>query len=239
MANKIATTKQLLGFLKEQHLEIPTNFEFSDINIVIGSNGSGKTRFLNAIRKWRCAKEHSIMYGYFPALSSSKKGIVQSDELPVCTLYESLQEDKITFEDFFKEIELHNEDYIPQLLHYQSIKQKDRGETTLKTLKETFSKLSGKEILIEKEMVYIKDKSGRKLLLKDEILLFSPGELMIFYMSVFISLQTNGIKKRTIILDEPECHLHPKALIQFVKILRESNYFTEIWIATHSLFLVP
>ncbi len=75
--------------------------------------------------------------------------------------------------------------------------------------------------------------------LKEVISLFSPGELMIFYMSVFLSLQKSCNKKRIIILDEPECHLHPKALLKFVKALKESKYFDSIWIATHSLFLIP
>lgn len=42
-----------------------------------------------------------------------------------------------------------------------------------------------------------------------------------------------------IILDEPESHLHPKALLSFLKMLKQTEDFQEIWIATHSLFIVP
>ena len=71
------------------------------------------------------------MYGYFPGLSHNKSAINEESELPICTLYESLQESDIEFEDFLREIELHNEEYIPQLLTYHSRLQKERGEKEL------------------------------------------------------------------------------------------------------------
>lgn len=61
---------------------------------------------------------------------------------------------------------------------------------------------------------------------------------MLFYLSIFISLQKNNSQK-TIILDEPECHLHPNALLEFINKLVEMNCFSNLFIATHSLFLVP
>lgn len=231
---------EVQNVLKTYNIEIPNNFVFSDINIVIGSNGSGKTRLLRAVREiYRINAKNKVMYGYFPHLSHSRTDIIPNNDLPLCTLYESLQENEIEFEDFLKEIELHNEEYIPQLLTYHSRLQKERGEKALKTLQDTFLAISGQEIIFENGVVYIKDRNAKISPLKDIICLFSPGELMIFYMSVFLSLQKNSNKKRVIILDEPECHLHPKALLEFVRLLKESKYFTSIWIATHSLFLVP
>lgn len=226
--------------LNKYNISIPNNFVFSNMNIVIGSNGAGKTRFLRAIRELYHSDEKSnVMYGYFPGLSHSKSAIINDDELPLCTLYESLQETEIEFEDFLREIELHNEDYIPQLLNYHSRLQRERGEKALNTLRDTFFAISGQEIVFEANNVYVSDKNGKKSPLKEAVTLFSPGELMIFYISVFLSLQRNSNKKRIIILDEPECHLHPKALLTFIQILKDSNYFTTVWIATHSLFLIP
>ena len=37
--------------LDEYKIDIPANYLFSGVNIVIGKNGSGKTRFLNALKK--------------------------------------------------------------------------------------------------------------------------------------------------------------------------------------------
>lgn len=233
-------TNKSKAILKEYNISVPDNFMFSKSNVVIGTNGCGKTRFLRAIRDiYRKDRKHKVMYGYFPNLSSNKNNITKSKELPPYTLYESLQNSELEFEDFLKEIEIQNEDFIPQLLTYQSRLQKERGEKTLDTLTDVFSSLSAKEIFVDNSKVFIRDKQNRSLNLKDAILEFSPGELMIFYISVFISLQKNTGQKSVIILDEPECHLHPKALLKFIKILKESDYFSSIWIATHSLFLVP
>lgn len=226
--------------LKKYNIDLPNGFVFSDVNVIVGSNGSGKTRFLHAVRElYNNDGQNKVMYGYFPNLSASKQSIVKNSDLPLCTLYESLQESEVEFDDFLKEIELHNEEYIPQLLTYHSRLQKARGEKALKTLQDTYRTISGQEILLANGMVCLKDKDKKTMPLKDAIIRFSPGELMIFYMSVFLSLQKNSNQKRVIILDEPECHLHPKALIDFIRLIKESNYFTSIWIATHSLFLLP
>lgn len=226
--------------LKEYNISIPDNFIFSKANVVIGTNGCGKSRFLRAVRDiYRKNNKNKVMYGYFPNLSSNKKSVKKSKELPPYTLYESLQNGELEFDDFLKEIERQNDDFIPQLLTYQSRLQKERGEKALDTLIDVFSSLSEKEIFVDNSVVFIRDKQDRVIKLKEAILDFSPGELMIFYISVFISLQKNSGQKSVIILDEPECHLHPKALLKFIQILKESDYFSSIWIATHSLFLVP
>ncbi len=233
-------TNKSKEILKEYNISVPENFMFSKSNVIIGTNGCGKTRFLKAIRDiYRKNRKNKVMYGYFPNLSSNKNNVTKSKELPPYTLYESLQNSELEFDDFLKEIERQNEDFIPQLLTYQSRLQKERGEKTLDTLITVFSSLSAKEIFVENSKVFIRDKQNRSLNLKDAISEFSPGELMIFYISVFISLQKSTAQKSVIILDEPECHLHPKALLKFINLLKESDYFSSIWIATHSLFLVP
>ncbi len=42
-----------------------------------------------------------------------------------------------------------------------------------------------------------------------------------------------------LIIDEPELHLHPRALVKMIKTLTEFESVSEFWIASHSLFLVP
>lgn len=233
-------TNRSKEILNQYDISVPDNFVFSKANVIIGTNGCGKTRFLRAVRDiYRKNHKHKVMYGYFPNLSSNKNSVTKRSELPPFTLYESLQNSELEFDDFLKEIERQNEDFIPQLLTYQSRLQKERGEIALDTLITVFSSLSDKEIFVDNSKVFIKDRMDRTLSLKEAIFDFSPGELMIFYISVFLSLQKNSGQKSVIILDEPECHLHPKALLKFIQILKESDYFSSIWIATHSLFLVP
>ena len=224
------------------NIVIPENYTFSNINIVIGANGSGKTRFLNAVKDiYSSDKKINIIYGYFPALSDRKVMFNENTlELPENTIYESIYLDEISFLDFFKEIELQNEKFLIELLDYHSQRQKLLGENVLKVLHDVFFDLTEKELIAENKKIYIKEKSGKTETYTDAISLFSPGELMLLYMAIFISIQQKQRSNSILILDEPECHLHPKALTAFVKLLTgSSSFFKEIWIATHSIFLVP
>lgn len=42
-----------------------------------------------------------------------------------------------------------------------------------------------------------------------------------------------------VLLDEPELHLHPKALISFIDYLKSEEAVEMCCIATHSIFLIP
>lgn len=68
----------------------------------------------------------------------------------------------------------------------------------------------------------------------------SPGEKILFYFCLFLYyINNNNKKKIIIIIDEPECHLHPNKLIYLINKLLSFDFISELWIASHSLFLVP
>ena len=42
-----------------------------------------------------------------------------------------------------------------------------------------------------------------------------------------------------IVMDEPELHLHPRALVEFIQWIYQDEKVEGLWVASHSLFLVP
>lgn len=243
--NQVQLTVEALA---EKHLTPPPGkpLPFSSINIVIGPNGAGKTRFLNVIKGvYATAEKYDILYGSFPDLSPNGRNI-SSDDLPDFSLEEFMENGDVGFNDFFKEIESQHSAFLTDLLSPRSKKKEQDYEQFLIAVSETFSAFTGKTIskrgLSTTPKLVVKDPLHRGALpLEQALKEFSPGERMLFYMSLFLALRKDPLKsrKQVVILDEPEAHLHPDALIRFVKGLEKKFPEAQIWIATHSLFLLP
>lgn len=67
--------------------------------------------------------------------------------------------------------------------------------------------------------------------------MLSPGQQ--YLLRIAVACYCNVADEKLIfILDEPELHLHPQALIQLINILRQKFPETQFWISTHSLALI-
>ena len=240
-------TDVITGILEEKSVEIPDGFRFSDTNIIIGPNGAGKTRFLNALRElYGKSKNTALLYGYFPDLMSRRPP--KAKRLRKHTLQQYRDMEDIVFDDFFQEIEAQSEKFFLRVLTPESVSEDQANSATLEQVSHFFSALTGKAIFAlelpneegeeEKELVIVGD-NEHQVPLETALDQISPGERMLLYMSVFMALQKKSRKNEVIILDEPESHLHPKALLKFIRFLTESFTGATIWIATHSLFLLP
>lgn len=236
----------IANVLEEKSVEIPDGFRFSDTNIIIGPNGAGKTRFLNALRElYGKSKNTALLYGYFPDLLSRRPP--KAKRLRRHTLQQYRDMEGITFDDFFQEIEAQSEKFFLRVLNPESESEDQANSATLEQVSHFFSALTGKSITAEgilyddgeKEQTLIVEEDQRQVPLETALDQISPGERMLLYMSVFMALQKKSRKNEVIILDEPESHLHPKALLEFIRFLTESFTGATIWIATHSLFLLP
>lgn len=222
------------------NIYVPENFEFSNINIIIGPNGAGKTRFLNAIKELYNDRDVRPIYSFFPALPSHMAP--QKHSMPDYSIIEvPSNENDIGFADFFREIESQFYWTLQTLSNPQSKKDKIEKEKLFNTIKDIFSKFTQKELIRVGRKYSLKTFDNEPLALTDELNRMSPGERVLLYMSVFIALQKKNKKRQVIILDEPESHLHPKALIAFINLLKEQINDNNMvcWIATHSLFLIP
>jgi ABC-type cobalamin/Fe3+-siderophores transport system ATPase subunit/SAM-dependent methyltransferase len=231
---------------------------FSRKNLVIGKNGSGKTRFLKALEtgKREKAGKEIVITLYFSEIQSYYNKVLESQEKnPDEAIHEIypydllLEDDESSFFDFLQAMEKDHSNFLRNILSILSMKRtkkNTRARATLRELNELMMEFLEKRIKIDSDEKNIEIEKVenetviRSLPLEEAMSEFSPGELMLFYLCVFLII----IKRKynegiVLIIDEPELHLHPRALVKLIEILRRSDNISELWIATHSLFLVP
>jgi energy-coupling factor transporter ATP-binding protein EcfA2 len=63
----------------------------------------------------------------------------------------------------------------------------------------------------------------------------SLGQNGLLQMAVALHAQETRLDGMVLLLDEPECHLHPVATIELIERLRKANPSGQLWIATHSV----
>lgn len=232
---------------------------FTRKNLIIGKNGSGKTRFLKALEREKKGQDKNdvVITLYFPEIHSFyNAGLSESQssasEDPATEVYPYdllFENEDHSFYDFLKIMENDRGDFLENILTALSMRRaaaSAKAKKTFEELNDILSEFLEKRLYIKKDenKIYIEkmvdDTVTRQLPLKEALSEFSPGELMLFYLSVFlITVKKKSAKSVVLIIDEPELHLHPRALIKMVKTLTAFESVSELWIASHSLFLVP
>lgn len=66
----------------------------------------------------------------------------------------------------------------------------------------------------------------------------SDGQKIILQLCVALHAQHSQLDNTIFLLDEPENHLHPSAVIDLLKSLYETTSSSQIWVATHSIPLL-
>lgn len=232
----------------------------SNKNLIIGENGSGKTRFLKTIEHiYEINNDRGLILLtlYFPYITNTvlrennkKSEGLEPDPPPfICDLLRGNADPEIS--DFLQTI-LNAEDryeFISSLFTLTEIrapKERDIAKAQIQKynsimhtfVNREFAEVNG-TILVNKysEGAIVRTIPLENAFNPNEI---SPGELMLFYFSLLISyLSIIKDKKVIIIIDEPEQHLHPQKQIEVLKWLLEAPIVSEIWVATHSIFLIP
>lgn len=218
-------------------------------NIIIGKNGAGKTRLLKALRDGLMCENMAIVYAYFPDMHANF-GTGLSEEKYEVPLYEMIFEGEgIELGDFIQYIEQHGYDFLLELLRdivnnsrYTKSRRKRRAEVVRDDLNEILGILIDRQLTFESEIIVRSNSYENEMNLKDDLEQMSPGELALFYLSILliiIKYNKNESQKLAVLLDEPELHLHPRALISFIDYLKKTGTIEICCIATHSIFLIP
>ena len=81
--------------------------------------------------------------------------------------------------------------------------------------KENIEEFLGMELIIDQKEqdADLKFSDGRRKKLRLALTEMSPGEINLFYMSLFLAI-TSEKRKYILIMDEPEMHIHPSVLIK-------------------------
>lgn len=222
---------------------------FQNRNLLIGKNGSGKTRFLNALREELHANpipDTTTVILDFPSLHAAT---AQAAGEAGSELYSILfSGDSADFSEFLNLVAHDNSDFILDLINTQltmrAANPRKHAKDSLKGINSHIRDLIGYEIIFdstqENRPRIRKVSSGRELPYNEMLAEFSPGEQFIFYLCFFLYyVDTVKQGKLILLMDEPEIHLHPQVLIKVIKWLYQSPVVEQLWVASHSLFLVP
>ncbi len=122
----------------------------------------------------------------------------------------------------------------PDALGQLDSKKIESIQTSAKELKDTIKLLLG----TSSDPCYT---VGGKVLLfgrDDYYRTLSSGQKLLLQLAVALHAQNTRLKEAILILDEPENHLHPAAIIELVTRLKELCTDGQIWIATHCVPLI-
>lgn len=224
-------------------------WEFSRLNLVTGENGAGKSRLLRAIQQacqdagvFSIYMDFTQISGVRPAMEAAPDYSTLSDPL----LYHGALSEQL-YADFIPFLERDTAAFLRQL-NEPAVSRggalTDRRQKIDKFLQEQL----GRKLVFDQGgevMISSRDEKRPPLTLANAIAEMSPGERSILYFALgILCVEVDSDIRRdfVLLLDEPENHLHPKAvmdLIRAVMEIRKGRGNGYILVASHSVFLIP
>lgn len=223
------------------------------INLLVGENGSGKSRILQMIKE-NAKKECIVIYMDFAryvqlSYSLKKRGIDREEDTEESMLADKLIfRDKVEreiFSDFLKYLDKEIVPVLHELFYLEnnnSKKIKNRVDEILNGLNPALLEILHRELKMKEDGIYLY-KKNREVEIANEWEFLSPGErsiLAIIFATLFIKLVDIPC---ILLIDEMETHLHPDAQVKLYKLLKQVLERTDAdycaCIASHSVFLLP
>ena len=235
-------------------LENADKLKYNNVNLIIGENGSGKTRFLKSLQKEISKTHHNdcVITLYFPELSENFSTENNNDEDSAYIFDIFKGNINLDFKDFLSVIENAPDkdsffDDFKNWLNTRATREKNKAKASFNEINNIMKELINRQVEIDKKGdIYVHkffNNVDRSIKITEAFSFpeMSPGEKILFYFCLFLYYISNNSEKKKfiIIIDEPECHLHPNKLIYFINKLLTLDFISELWIASHSLFLVP
>lgn len=226
--------------MDKNYLKDFKRYAFCKFNLIIGKNGSGKTRMLRFLRDV-VAKQQGNIIIFLDCSESSENEIHAQEVVPEKLIFnERLSTDSL--ENLFTVIKNQLPQFISSLKGLcQSFPNKADG--LLKNINKYLKTMMGRELNIRDQIVYMHNlNTGENKELAHEVEVLSPGERNIVIFSlVLLCIKLNINKPSLLLIDEIETHLHPAVLQELFKMFRDNLAEADccVFIATHSIFLLP
>lgn len=224
-------------------------------NLLIGENGAGKTRLLQSIEEYyneelKKAENNIVLFPIYcskmdistPEKDEKKWTENEHDDVRQGIIWQTEPKEKI--------LDINEETFLQLIRHVKTVPEK-RKELALEIINSCLKDFLNKEIIIKDDLMITRS-DGTSVKLLDEWDFLSPGERIIILLSLLIEYldQMNDFidkKDVIILLDEPELHLHPKVMLliverlikYFSKGISKDNPHSHLFIASHSVFLIP
>ncbi len=221
-----------------------TMHSLENVVVLVGANGSGKTRMLKLLEKYLETfddkiSQHLELY----KMNLQKECLISKEEAPKPVNYSHFDAN-MQYPDNFPPYVISKAKDVLKTCNYE--------ETALNSMLLLYDMAFGyseqfkdgkdfKKIsdfirdLCNISVEFQKDQRILKICnLNAEDASLSPGQQYLFRIAIACSWNENK-DNFIFFLDEPEMHLHPKALINCIKCLKEHFSSSQFWIATHSL----
>lgn len=223
--------------------------KWESFNMLVGENGSGKSRILQMIRE-KAQEKCTVIYldfaNYVQLPDNAEDGLADTEEKELIDMLVFRDIDRREmFLDFLKYLDnqillVFNELFNMSNNENRYIKRRVQG--ILNDLGPSIESILHRTLRIGEDGIYL-CKERREVTIESEWRLLSPGERSILTV-VFAVLFIKLLKEPCILLiDEIETHLHPDAQVKLYQLLRQalenSNTDHCTCIASHSIFLLP
>lgn len=228
-------------------------WNYSQVNLVMGENGAGKSRFLRALRD-ACIENHvpcvymdfTQMKGDYTQIKRNKKG---TSSLTGTLLFHGTF-DTALYHDFIPTLENDTEAFSRQLMQFRSMSPAVPviGER-LENMNAFLDRHLGRRLDFGTDptqcTLTCREQGRAPIPVEQALREMSPGERCILYFALGIlcvQADENMPNNYLILLDEPENHLHPKALRELIEDVKKKETLPSncaLVIASHSIFLIP